>query len=118
MRPFASSDIWPRSAAKHSFCAPMGTLGTCSDDMSSDDDEEHNINNTLLLLVAAALIAPVLLSGLSHVDELMVALGCRFALDLLSRSQHDWTGGPPPACHCCAIPGVAGQSVPGQELRE
>ena len=72
----------------------MGTLGTCGDDTFSDD-EEHNIDNTLLLLVADALIAAVLLSGLSDVDELMVALGCRFALDLFSVAQHDWASGPP-----------------------
>ena len=79
----------------------MGTLETCGDDLFSDE-EEHNIDNPLLLLVADALIAPVILSGLSDVDELMVALGCRFALDLFSIAQHDWTGGPPQACQCCA----------------
>ena len=81
----------------------MGSLGTCGDDLLSSDEEEHNTDNPLLLLVADSLIAPVILSGLSDVDELMVALGCRFAMDLFSIAQHDWTGGPPQACHCCAI---------------
>ena len=83
----------------------MGTLDCGSDTFSGD--EEHNTNNTLLLLVADALIAPVLLSSLSDVDELMVALGCRFALDLFSIAQHDWTGGPPQSCLCCASPGAS-----------
>ena len=70
-----------------------------------------NIDNPLLLLVADALIAPVILSGLSDVDELMVALGCRFALDLFSIAQHDWTNGPPQACQCCASIFVLGLDV-------
>ena len=48
----------------------------CCDDTSSDDDE-HNTDNTLLLLFADAHIAPALLAGLSEVDELKIALGCR-----------------------------------------
>ena len=47
------------------------------DDTSSDDDE-HNTDNNLLLLIADADIAPALLAGLSDVDELHMALGCRF----------------------------------------
>ena len=84
----------------------MGMMWSCCEDTSSDDDE-HNTDNTLLLLVADALIAPVLLSGLSDVDELMVALGCRFALDLFSVAQHDWAGGPPQCDRCCARGTVA-----------
>ena len=61
-------------------------------DMFSDV-EEHNIDYSLLLLVADALIASVILSGFSDVDELMVALGCRVFLDLFPIAQHDWTGG-------------------------
>ena len=57
-------------------------MWACCADTSSDDGE-HNTSNTLLLLFADALIAPVLLTGLSDVDELMVALGCMFALDFL-----------------------------------
>ena len=41
------------------------------------------------LLFADALIAPVLLTGLSDVDELMVALGCRFAVDIFTIAQQD-----------------------------
>ena len=37
-------------------------------------------------------IAPALLAGLSEVDELMIALGCRFALDIFTIAQQD----PPP----------------------
>ena len=47
------------------------------------------IGNALLLLFADADIAPVLLSGLSDVDELMVARGCRFALDVFTIAQQD-----------------------------
>ena len=54
-------------------------MWACCDDTSSDDDE-HNNNNTPLLLVADAYIAPALLACLSEVDELMIALRCRFAL--------------------------------------
>ena len=70
----------PRQAAT---CVAMWA---CCDDTSSDDDE-HNTSNSFLLLCADALIAPMLLSGLSDVDELMVALGCRFALDVFTIAQ-------------------------------
>ena len=42
--------------------------------------DHHNTSNALLLLCADALIAPVLHAGLTDLDELKVALGCRFAL--------------------------------------
>ena len=58
-------------------------VAACCDDTSSDDD--HNASDVLLLL-CADLIALVLLAGLSDVDELMAALGCRFALDVFCRS--------------------------------
>ena len=58
----------------------------CCDDTSSDDDE-HNTDNTLLLLFADAYIAPALLAGLSDVDVLYIALGCRFALDTFTVVQ-------------------------------
>ena len=49
-------------------------------DFTSTDDDEHNTdNNNLLLLFADVDIAPVLLAGLSEVDVLYIALGCRFA---------------------------------------
>ena len=58
----------------------------CCDDTSSDDDE-HNTENSLLLLFADADIAPALLAGLSDVDVLYIALGCRFALDIFTTAQ-------------------------------
>ena len=64
----------------------------CFYDTSSDDDE-HNTDNTLLLLYADVDIAPALLAGLSEVDELMIALGCRFALNIFTIAQQDR---PPP----------------------
>ena len=67
------------------------------DDTSSDDDE-HNTSNTLLLLFADALTVPVLLTGLSDVDELMVALQRRFALDIFTIAQQDWPH-PDPLAH-------------------
>ena len=45
------------------------TLWACCDDTSSDDDD-HNTSNPLLFLCADALVAPVLLAGLSDVEEL------------------------------------------------
>ena len=57
-----------------------------SDDTSSGDDE-HNTSNAFLLWCATAHTAPVLLAGLTHVDEPMVALGCRFALDVFTVAQ-------------------------------
>ena len=53
-------------------------MWACCADYSSDDDD-HNTSNTLLLLCADAFIAPALFVGLSDVDELMVALSCRFS---------------------------------------
>ena len=47
-------------------------MWACCDDTSSDAD-----------------IAPVLLSGLSDVDELMGALGCKFALDVFTIAEQD-----------------------------
>ena len=63
-------------------------MWACCDDTSSRDDE-HDASNILWLLFADAHNAPVLLTGLSDVDELMVALGCRFALDIFSIARQD-----------------------------
>ena len=41
-----------------------------------------------LLLFVDIGIAPTLLDGLTDVDVLHIALGCRFALDILTVSQH------------------------------
>ena len=43
--------------------------------------------NTMLLLFADAFIAPALLAGLTEVDELYIALGCRSALDIFTIAQ-------------------------------
>ena len=44
--------------------------------------DEHNTDNDVLLLLGRAIVAPVLLSRLSALDELSIALSCRFALDI------------------------------------
>ena len=54
----------------------------CCDYTSSDD--EHNTDNEFLLLLAEV---PTLLAGLSEVDVLRIAIGCRFALDIFTISQ-------------------------------
>ena len=43
-------------------------------------NDEHNTGHNLLLLFADAFTAPALISHLSELDELMVALSCLFAL--------------------------------------
>ena len=63
-------------------------MWACCADSSSDDDE-HNTSNILLLLFADALVAPALLADLRELDELMVALSCRFALDTFTTAQQD-----------------------------
>ena len=50
-------------------------------------DDEHNTDNNFLLLFADVGITPTLLEGLSEVDVLHIALGCRFALDIFTNSQ-------------------------------
>ena len=57
-------------------------------DFTSSDDDEHNTDNNFLLLFADIGIMPNLLDGLDDVDVLHIALGCRFALDILTVSQH------------------------------
>ena len=59
----------------------------CCDTTSSDDDE-HNTDSNFLLLFADIGIMPTLLEGLTDVDVLHIALGCRFALDIFTTSQH------------------------------
>ena len=65
-------------------------MWACCADSSSDDDD-HNTSNTLLLLFADSFVAPALLEDFSEVDELMVALSCRFALDIFNIAQQDWS---------------------------
>ena len=59
-----------------------GAMWPCCDFTSSDDDE-HNTDSNFLLLFADIGIMPNLLDGLNDVDVLHIALGCRFALDIL-----------------------------------
>ena len=49
-------------------------------DFTSSDDDEHNTDNNFLLVFADVAITPTLLEGLTEVDVLHTALGCRFAL--------------------------------------
>ena len=56
---------------------PCGPAVTCT----SSDDDEHNTDSNFLLLFADVGIMPTLLEGLTEVDVLHIALGCRFALD-------------------------------------
>ena len=63
-------------------------MWVCCADSSSDDDE-HNTGHTLLRLFADAFTAPALLSHLAELDELMVALSCRFAVDTVTIALQD-----------------------------
>ena len=56
-------------------------------DITSSDDDEHNTDSSFLLLFADVGTTPTLLEGLTEVDILHVALGCRFALDIFTISQ-------------------------------
>ena len=56
-------------------------------DITSSDDDEHNTDSNLLLLFTDVDITPTLLEGLTEVDVLHIALGCRFALDIFTISQ-------------------------------
>ena len=56
-------------------------------DFTSSDGDEHNTDNNFLLLFADVGITPTLLEGLTEVDVLHIALGCRFALDIFTISQ-------------------------------
>ena len=66
-------------------------------DFTSSDDDEHNTGNKFLLLFADVDTTPTLFEGLSEVDDLHIALGCRFALDIFTISQqHSPTPGHEP----------------------
>ena len=56
-------------------------------DFTSSDEDEHNTDNNFFLLFADVVITPTLLEGLTEVDVLHTALGCRFALDIFTISQ-------------------------------
>ena len=55
----------------------------CCDFTSSYDDERNTDNNFLFLFVDVG-ITPTLFEGLTEVDVLHIALGCRFALDFFN----------------------------------
>ena len=52
-------------------------------------DDEHNTDNEALFLFGHAIVAPVLLSRLSALNELSLALTCPFALDIFTIIQQD-----------------------------
>ena len=56
-------------------------------DFTSSDDDEHNTDNNFFLLFVDVGITPTLLEGLTEVDVLKKAIGCRFALDIFTISQ-------------------------------
>ena len=71
----------------------------CCDFTSSDDDED-NTDSNFLLLFADVDITPTLLEGLTEVDVLHIALGCRFALDKITiLQQHSPTADHEPLPH-------------------
>ena len=62
----------------------MSVSWPCCDYTSSDDDE-HNTDNNFFLLFAHFDMTPTLLEGLSEVDILRIAIGCRLALEITPR---------------------------------
>ena len=72
---------------------PFQSQGRCSCamwpccDTTSSDDDAHNSDSNFLLLFADVGITPTLLEGLTEVDVIRIALGCRFALDIFTISQ-------------------------------
>ena len=76
---------WERTQRFQSQAYCSRAMWPCCDFTSSDDDE-HNTDNNLLLLFADVDITLTLLEGLTEVDVLLIALGCRFALDV----SHDF----------------------------
>ena len=80
---------------KTAAAVPCGPAAT-----SPSDDDEHNTDSNFLLLFADVGITPTLLEGLTEVDVLHIALGCRFALDIFTISQrHSRTPDPEPLSH-------------------
>ena len=56
-------------------------------DITSPDDDEHNTKSNFLFLFADVGITPTLLESLTEVDVLLIAFGCRSALDIFTISQ-------------------------------
>ena len=61
---------------------------SCTD--TSSDDDERDTDNDALLLFGHAVVAPMLLSCLSSLDELSLAVTCQFALDIFTIIQQDY----------------------------
>ena len=70
------------------FCLEHFAVVPCGPAVISSGDDEHNTDSSFLLLFVDIGITPTLLDGLTDVDVLHIALGCRFALDILTVSQH------------------------------
>ena len=77
---------WERTQPFQSQAYCNCAMWPCCDFTSSDDDD-HNTDSNFLLLFADVGITPTLLEGLTEVDVLHIALGCRFALDIFTISQ-------------------------------
>ena len=73
-----ASVVWKASQRRASSAEARHSMWACCTDSSSDDDE-HNTDNDALLLFGHATVAQVLLSRLSALDELSLALTCLFA---------------------------------------
>ena len=83
MLPYASTVL----TGTHTAFLVSSLPQPCHVDFTSSDDDEHNTDSNFLLLFADVGIVPTLLEGLSEVDVLHIALGCRFALDIFTISQ-------------------------------
>ena len=78
MIPYASTVLNGNAHRVFSFTPTAAVPCGCCD-ITSSDDGEHKTDNNFLLLFADFGITPTLLEGLSEVDVLHIALGCRFA---------------------------------------
>ena len=77
---------WERTQRFQSQAYRSRAMWLCCDYTSFDDDE-HNTDNNFHLLFADVDITPTLLAGPSEIDVPRIALGCRFALDIVTLSQ-------------------------------
>ena len=101
-----------RKKAKRSMWrVPLVAMWGCYDVPSSDDDE-HNMGNPLLQLCAHALVAPSLLSGFVELDDLWVALSCRFPLDVWTIMQQDYPSADQESSACSGSPVLMSLDAP------
>ena len=89
--------VWKRFRRAPGWNDRWGNEQRCGHDSSIFLAVPTLYQNASLLL--CALIAPVPLARLTDVDELMVALGCRFALDVFAIAQLDYDPGDAPPAH-------------------